>query len=200
MKCNLRIGLFGGSFDPVHTGHIGLAKAARDEFKLDKVVFIPAKHPPHKLKKHLAPAGIRLKMLAAAVKPYKDFAVSRYELRRKPPTYTFQTAAYFKRLYPGSKLFFIIGMDSLAELKTWKKIGSLTKQLLFLTGKRKGAKATGQGPVDSSVRILKSRLPAVSSTQIRRLVSEGKPIKGLVPPGIEKILLDSRIYSEKPNG
>ncbi len=199
MKCNLRIGLFGGSFDPVHNGHIGLAKAARDEFRLDKVIFIPAKCPPHKLKKNLAPAGVRLKMLSAAVKPYKYFAISRYETGRKPATYTYQTVGHFKKLYPGAKLFFIIGMDSLAELKTWKNIGRLTKQLVFIAGKRRGIKVPAKRSAGGYVKFLRGKIPAVSSTQIRGLASKGMPLKGLVAAQVAKIISGNGVYSERPN-
>ena len=153
MTKKLRIGLFGGSFDPVHIGHVALARSARKEFKLDKVIFIPAKVPPHKLQKRLTPANVRLKMLSAAIKPYKKFLISRYEIDRKPPTYTYQTVAHFKRFYPGSKLFFIIGMDSFVELKTWKKIDTLMGQLQFIAGKRHGVSVRPGLPFRESVKV-----------------------------------------------
>jgi len=192
MKCNSRIGLFGGSFDPVHIGHIELARAAREEFDLDKVIFIPAKQPPHKLVKHLSSAAARLKMLKAALKPFNDFTISRYELGRKPTTYTYQTAAHFKKLYPCSELFFIIGTDSLVELDTWKEIGRLVKEVRFIAGKRPGIKTGGR--YCGSVKLLKKKLPGVSSSKVRELSASGRSLRGFVPAPVEKVLRKSRLY------
>ena len=190
----LKIGLFGGSFDPVHAGHIALAAAARDELGLDKVIFIPAKRPPHKLNKQLSPAPARFEMLKAALKPHKKFSVSRYELDRKPVTYTYQTAAHFKKLYPGAELFFVIGADSLAELATWKKIGRLVREVRFAAGRRPGVKPRGR--FLRSVKLLKKKLPGVSSSLVRELAAAGKPLKGLVPASVEKIIRKTGVYGK----
>lgn len=199
MAKQLRIGLFGGSFDPVHLGHIKLSLAAREELKLDKVIFIPAKLPPHKLNKHLSPAKFRTQMLSAAIKPYKFFALSRYELDRKATTYTYQTVARFKKLYPGAALFFIIGTDSLAELRTWKKIGKLASELQFVAGRRPGVSCKGS-PFLGSAKLLKKKLPGVSSSRIRVLAASGRSLKRLVPAPVEIIIQKNGIYGQRHNG
>ena len=198
MKRNLRIGLFGGSFDPVHSGHMALAAAAKRELKLDRVVFIPARIPPHKLSKHPAPGRIRFNMLRAALKKHPGFSVSRYELDRKPPTFTFQTAARFEKLYPRARLFFIIGADSLLELGTWKNIKKLVRRVQFATAGRRGVKITAKTPFYDSVIMLKNIPPLVSSSRIRELAGRGEPLKGLVPPVIERIIRKGHVYKAIP--
>lgn len=193
------IGLFGGSFDPVHNGHIALAKAAMAEFNLDKVIFIPAKNPPHKQKKQPAPAAIRIKMLSAAVKPYKRFSISRYESGRARTTYTYQTAAHFKKIFPKTKLFFIIGADSLVELRSWKNIKKLARTLKFIAAGRQGVKLRKTVPFKRSVEFLTSKIPAVSSSQVRGLALLGKSIKKLVPAPVGKIILANGIYNGRVN-
>jgi nicotinate-nucleotide adenylyltransferase len=191
----MSIGLFGGSFDPVHTGHIKLAEAARRELGLDRVIFIPARRPPHKQNKRLSPARIRLKMLASALKPYRGFSISRYELNRRATTYTYHTAGHFKKLYPRAEIYFIIGGDSLAELRTWKNADKLAETVRFLVGKRPGVKMPSAVPFKRSVIFLKTKLPAVSSSGIRQLASSGSRLAGLVPKGAERIIVKSRVYN-----
>ena len=164
MKNVQKIGLFGGSFDPVHMGHIGLAIGAKKELKLDKVIFIPARIPPHKLSKRPAPAEIRLKMLRAALKNHNGFQVSRYELDRRPPTYTYQTLEHFSRLYPRSKLYFMIGMDSLLELKTWKRTENLFELAQFAVTLRAGVKTPAKTPFRERILMLKTRPAGLSSS------------------------------------
>jgi nicotinate-nucleotide adenylyltransferase len=195
IKRNLRIGLFGGSFDPVHLGHLELACAAKNEYKLDKIFFIPAKRPPHKLNKVLLPAAKRVKLLSLALKPYKSFVISRHELDRKPATFSYQTAAYFRKRFPKAEIYFIIGGDSLAELKTWKNAAKLAATVKLLAGIRAGVSLPAQIPFKNSVYILKNELPKVSSSSIRALASQNKPIKGLVPQNVEKEILKTRMYN-----
>jgi len=192
---NLRIGLFGGSFDPVHLGHIKLALAAKNEYKLDRIFFIPAKCPPHKLNKKLLAAAKRLRLLSLALKPFKSFSISRYELNKKSVTYTYQTAAYFRKLYPCAEMFFIIGGDSLVELKTWKKADRLAETVGFLAGKRAGVKIPADIPFKDSVLFIKHKLPSVSSSCIRALAAMNKPLKGLVPEAVGKAIAKNRIYN-----
>lgn len=195
MRSNLRIGLFGGSFDPVHFGHLELAQAAKDEYKLDKIVFIPAKYPPHKLNKKLLPAAKRLRLLSAALKPFQSFKISRFELKKKSTTYTYQTAAYFRELYPNAELFFIIGGDSLAEIKTWKNIARLAREVKFIVGRRKGARIPSPLPYKNSVLSLKYNIKGVSSTEIRRLAARKARLKGLVPGPVENTIIKNGWYS-----
>lgn len=194
MRKELKIGLFGGSFDPVHNAHLKLAQAAMKELGLGKVIFIPAKYPPHKLGKKLAPAARRVRMLSAALKGCPHFTISRLELNKNRPAYTYQTAAVFKKMFPKAKLYFIIGTDSFVELNTWKNIDKLLETIQFVSGKRPGVKPKRRAPYADRVKMLKAKLPAVSSTQVRKLASEGKTLKGLVPAAVEKIINNCGLY------
>jgi nicotinate-nucleotide adenylyltransferase len=192
MSEKLRLGLFGGSFDPVHCGHLQLALAAQKEFKLQKVVFVPARRPPHKKDKELLPAGKRVRMLSLALAPYPGMSISSFELRRKQTTYTYQTLRHFRRKFPDADLFFIIGSDSLNELSTWKRSDLLFTLCRFIVGRRKGSRPrrTGTAPAD----FLAGCLPAISSSGIRDRVRQGRSIKGLVPPVIERYIRTECLY------
>lgn len=193
MKTVSRIGLFGGSFDPVHRGHIALARMAAHELELDEVIFIPAKKPPHKLSKQLAPARHRASMLKAAIAAYPKFSISDFELKRPSTTFTYQTVEYFKKKFPGSQLFFIIGTDSLADLATWKRIGHLMELCVFVAGKRPGA-AAKNAPHAGKVLFLSKAAPAISSTEIRGLAAAGHSLAGLVSPSVAGYIHRNGLY------
>jgi nicotinate-nucleotide adenylyltransferase len=196
MAGKLRLGLFGGSFDPVHRGHLQLARAAQNAFHLERVLFIPARKPPHKKDRVVSPAAQRLRMLSIALRPYPGLGISRFELRRTATTYTYQTVEYFRKRYPGAKIFFIIGSDSLAELSTWKNAEHLFSLCEFIVGKRAGF--TGATiPRQAVVRFLPHLLPAVSSSLVRRNAAAGHSILKLVPPGVERYIERTGIYKEK---
>lgn len=189
-----RIGVFGGSFDPIHNGHILLAEAARKEFKLDKIIFVPAKQPPHKRSRALSPDKDRLQMLIMALEPYPSFEISYFEIKKKSTTYTYQTVRYFKTKYSDSKFYFIMGSDSLCEIRTWKKWLTLTKSCEFITGKRSGVMLNGRLPYIQSAKFVTVKIPKVSSSSIRERVKRGMPIQQLVPKPVKKYILKNGLY------
>ncbi len=191
----LRIGLFGGSFDPVHSGHLQLARAALSEFRLDRIIFIPARQPPHKQQRKMTAVAHRCAMLSLALRPYRSFRVSKYELNRPSTTYTYQTLRYFHRRFPRAELFFIIGSDSLAELHAWKRSGLLAKLSVFIAGKRPDAPA-GKYLFPGDVRFLKKPIRRVSSSDIRERGAKGRSLKGLVPEAVRKYILKQKLYNE----
>ena len=193
MKRTQRIGLFGGSFDPVHNGHIKLAGLAKREFKLDKVVFIPAYNPPHKKQKSLASPPRRLRMLSLAIGKRKDFEISRYELNLKKPVFSYQTVEHFAKKYGGAILFFIVGSDSLIDLKNWKKPARILELSDIITGIRKGTKRPGN-PAEKRIHLLKEPIPPVSSTIIRKLAGSGAPLKGFVPGNVASYIRKHELY------
>jgi len=132
-----RIGLFGGSFDPIHVGHIEIALEAKKLFNLDEVQFILANASP--FKSSTSDSSERLKILDIALKPYRElnFKSNTLELNRETPSYTYQTVEEFKKLYPSAQLFWIMGSDCFLELKKWKNFSYLIQNLVFLVFKRK---------------------------------------------------------------
>ncbi|OGS03718.1 MAG: nicotinate (nicotinamide) nucleotide adenylyltransferase [Elusimicrobia bacterium RIFOXYA1_FULL_47_7] len=188
MKKILRIGIFGGSFDPVHIGHIGLARAAKLQYKLDKVIFVPAKYPPHKISKRLSSPAVRLKMLRAALNNTAAFSVSRFELVRSGTTYTYQTLKHFKKVYPGAELFFLLGKDSLLDVKNWKNAGLLPRLCGFIAAGRAGAFGHAPAWLTANTEFISGKLPTVSSSGIRKDISLGKSVSRLLPRGVAGLI------------
>ncbi|MCB4791997.1 MAG: nicotinate-nucleotide adenylyltransferase [Elusimicrobia bacterium] len=190
-----RIGIFGGSFDPVHKGHIQLALLSKKEADLDKVIFIPAYHPPHKKNRKLTSQNHRLKMLKLALKPYPFFKVSHFELNSRKPVYTYQTIRYFKNKFNRASIFFILGSDSLSEIKTWKKPELIASSCAIITGNRPGT-VLDSIPYKKSILFLSKVIYDVSSSLIRYNVKKGISIRSLVPKEIERYIKVNGLYNE----
>jgi nicotinate-nucleotide adenylyltransferase len=174
-----RIGLFGGTFNPIHNGHIKMAEAARKQFKLKCVYFIPCGIPPHRAK-DLYPAGLRYKLVAGTVKNKKYFKVLDIEVRKKKPCYTIDTV---KELIKRSKetLYFLIGADEFENLKTWKSPDKLAKMVTFLVLPRPEEKVKIPKIKGLKWHMVHAKPINISSTEIRKKIKEKKSIKDLVP-------------------
>lgn len=194
MQETARLGLFGGSFDPVHNGHIKIASLARRQFKLDKIYFIPAFSPPHKRNRKLTAFKHRLKMLSLALKDFRDLKISYYEINQKRVTYTYQTVGYYKKLFPKAEFFFIFGSDSLRDFDTWKKKAYLLKNCRFIVGKRPGVKASIDKKISRCFKLISIPITPVSSSEIRERVKKGLSIKNLVPKEVEEYIRDNGLY------
>lgn len=198
-----RIGLFGGTFDPIHKGHTHIARAFADELKLDSVIFLPAGDPYHKDGAQ-TPAEHRLAMteLAAAADP--RFAVSDCDIVRGGATYTFDTVQIFRQQFPAARLWWLLGSDSLMKLHTWKKWQTLVKQTHIAVAMREGD-SLGQTPRElhawlgealqnGSVRILQAPLCDISSTRIRQDIRNGSLPDGLIPPQVARYIREHGLY------
>ena len=128
----MRIGLFGGTFNPIHFGHLRVAEEVKEMFYLEKIYFIPSAIPPHKDTTEVANAKDRLFMVEAAISKNPDFELSHAEIDRKGTSYTIDTINHFKSIFPNSQLFFIIGLDAFLEVKTWKSCKNLFEKLPFI--------------------------------------------------------------------
>ncbi len=197
--------LFGGSFDPLHHGHLVVSRAAAETLQLDRVVLIPSAHPPHKTDQRLAPAAARLHMCNAATANDPWFEVSDWELTQPPPSYTLKTVAHFAARLPGAALYWLIGSDTLRELHLWYEIGQLAEQCTFVTAARPGF---DPGPLSElSTSLSKSALARIrahilittprieiSATEIRARRSAGRSIRYLVPPVVADYIAAERLY------
>ena len=166
----MRIGIFGGSFDPVHRGHLKLAQAALEELNLDKVIFVPAYQNPlkHVGNRHAysLPQATRIRLLREALKKSSPrFSVSLCEIRRQGPSYTVDTLRYFKKRYPKAMLYFLSGADVLKNLKRWRAFGEVTRLSRFVVMTRPGHRLS---KAPRGVLTLPFDALPISSTRIRR--------------------------------
>lgn len=182
-----KIGLFGGTFDPIHIGHIKIAEAARDKAKLSEVIFIPAGEPPHKTEKKQENKEDRLEMTKLAVSRHQFFSVSDYEIKLKEKSYSLNLIKHFKKVYPEDKLYFIIGADSLYDLPEWYHYEEFMTLCEFIVISRPGIKKehllnkfSGKEKPFRAFFIDNINI-GISSTQVRQLLKEGESVRQLVP-------------------
>jgi len=185
--------LFGGSFDPVHNGHLLVAAAAHEELPADRVVFIPAWQSPFKPGSKPAPPARRLQMLRIALADRPWCEVDEIELRRGGVSYTIDTLRAYAAHCSGEKLFYLVGADNLAQLGQWRESAELARLAEFVVVPRPGAKPP-QAPPGFKVSMLRGFPMAVSSSQIRERVRAKLPISGLVPRGVEEAIRNNGLY------
>ncbi|NMB40420.1 MAG: nicotinate-nucleotide adenylyltransferase [Firmicutes bacterium] len=199
----LTLGIMGGTFDPVHIGHLVTAEEARQQFGLDYVIFIPAGAPPHKDQKLISSEEHRyiMTMLAVVDNPY--FTVSRLEIDRKSPSYTIDTVRRFFQIYNNElNLYFITGADAILDIKTWKDYGELLEICSFIAASRPGYSFNKLksifGPafkkITKKIHFLEIPAMSISSTYIRRRIAKGKTIKYLTPEPVEQYIYKNRLY------
>jgi nicotinate-nucleotide adenylyltransferase len=184
-----KIGIFGGTFDPIHHGHLILAREAGEALGLDTVIFIPAGASPHKLDQKFTAPDIRLEMLCAAIESEPGFELDPMELRRSSPSYAVDTVEALRQREPDVKVFYLIGEDNVGRLTTWHRFAELSEMVQFVVLARSGVKT--QHPY----RTIRRHLD-ISATDIRNRVATGHSIRYLVPPAVEKIIRDRQLYRE----
>jgi len=193
----LKVGVLGGTFDPVHRGHLALARAARDELALDEVLFVPAGQPWRKAGRIVAPAGNRLAMLRLALEGEPAFRVERLELDRPGPSYTADTLEALRAAGPDDELFCILGEDALADLPNWVRPGRILELAMLAVARREGApKAAVERLPGLSERVvwLKMSPVPVSATEIRERVRRGEPIGEMVPAAVAAYIRERGLY------
>lgn len=186
----MRIGLFGGSFDPFHLGHFLIARTAMETFRLDEVVYLPCAQSPLKKSQPLASAGERLRWLKKGLAGERWAKVSSLEIARLGTSYSVDTASYWRKKNPNAKLFWIMGSDQWKVLPQWKDFKKLARWVHFLVFPRPvpPKKRSGIRMSPLSVRF------DLSSTQIRHRLKQGLSIRGMVLPQIERLVQESRSY------
>jgi nicotinate-nucleotide adenylyltransferase len=169
-----KIGLYGGSFDPIHNGHLILARDAMERLELDKVIFLPARISPHKLDRPPAPPEARCQMLSAAIAAEPRFEMDACEIEREGPSFTIDTVQSFRARHPQAQLYYFIGEDNLAELETWKESHKLLEAAQFVVLSRAGMPVLSRFPTIS-------RHIEISSTEIRKRVARGLSVRYMAP-------------------
>jgi len=187
------LGLYGGSFDPVHLGHLLVAQAALDELGLDRLFFIPAAQSPFKPQDQPAPGPIRLQLLRLALAGQSQCEVDDRELRRGGISYTVDTLRGYADQFPGAKLFYLLGADNAAKLNEWREPTALARLAEFVVVPRPGG-APAVFPPPFRGRILKGFPFGVSSSEIRARVNTGRPIDQLVPAAVAGAIREASLY------
>jgi nicotinate-nucleotide adenylyltransferase len=191
-----RIGLMGGTFDPVHHGHLFAAEEVRYAFSLSQVLFVPAGHPWQKAEASVTPAELRYEMTCIATADEPAFDVSRVEIDRPGPTFTVDTLRQFRACRPGAELFFITGSDAILQILTWKDAEDALGLATFVAVTRpthdlSAVDALGLG---GRVRVLEIPALTISSTDIRRRVAGRRPIRYLVPDAVAAFIDEHGLY------
>jgi nicotinate-nucleotide adenylyltransferase len=198
-------GLFGGSFDPIHIGHLLIARHVAETLGLDRVVFMPSPHPPHKPRESLSPPAHRIEMVRRAIAGEPLFSVSDWEMTHDGPRYTVDTVEHFRAEWgPGVEVCWLIGSDSLGELHTWKDVGRLVERCRIVTVPRPGADAPDLSVLAglvSAARLAQLRRDVlavpridISATDIRRRVRAGRSIRYLIPDSVREYIEASGLY------
>jgi len=183
-----RIGIYGGTFDPIHHAHLIFAREAREMLALEKIIFVPAAISPGK-DSPVASAEMRLSMLRAAIKGETGLVVDECELNRPPPSYTIDTIEEIRRREADSEIYYLIGEDNLSGLANWHRFDRLQKMVRFVVLDRTGTQT------NHPYQVVHRRID-ISATEIRKRIASGRSIRYLVPPAVEEIIRQSNLYRE----
>jgi nicotinate-nucleotide adenylyltransferase len=200
----MRLGIFGGTFDPVHYGHLLLAEQCREQCRLDEVWFLPAGIPPHKQSRAIAPGNARVEMLEFAVAGHPSFRIDRRELVRNGPSYTVETLGELQAEDPSRELYFLVGADSLSDFPTWREPSRILELAMLAVVNRVDAppcpldgirQALGAG---AEQRIQFVTIPGIglSSSDIRRRIRSGNSIRFMTPRAVECYIQAQGLYRE----
>lgn len=187
-----RIGILGGTFNPVHIGHLSIAEMACELLKLNHVIFVPSYLPPHKSGKNIVSAKHRYRMVKMAIADNPHFHISDYEIKKPGKSYSIETVGYLRGLFPKkTRFFFIIGSDLVPALHTWKNIKDLFKAVTFVAVHRPGFKMCKPG---ANVKLITIPGLQTSSSYVRQRITAGKTVKYLVPDKIIRYIKQKRLY------
>ena len=188
----MKIGILGGTFNPIHIGHLILAEEAREKLGLDKIIFVPAYLPPHKDNSNIAPARERLEMVKLAIKGNNHFFVSDVEIKRNGRSYTIDTIKEFKNKFPHDELYFIIGSDLLKYLDDWKDLKDILTMVRFIAATRPGYALE---KIPSYITTMGIRAVDVSGFEVRECIKEKKSFRYLVPESVCNYITKKRLYT-----
>lgn len=200
----MKIGILGGTFDPVHYGHLLMAEICREELQLDEVRFLPAGNPPHKPDRRISDAHARADMLQLAVSGYPEYTVDRREIRREGPSYTVDTLTEFRAQLPDAELFFLMGADSLHDFLTWKDPEKISELATIVAVNRPGwdlpsvdsVKELVGEKIATNVTLVQMPGADLSASELRRRISSGLGLRFMTPRAVEAYLVQHSIYAD----
>jgi nicotinate-nucleotide adenylyltransferase len=219
----MRIGLFGGTFNPIHLGHLRAAEIVQKRFLLDKVLFIPSYTPPHKNSVEIAPPFARLEMVKIACSSYPQFLPSSVEIEAKGKSYSILTVNKIEKMFPEAWIFFILGVDSFLEIETWREYEELLQLCFFIVVSRPGYRLEEAKEITGKYRERMYEIPEsgesseiresllssfqifllpisaldIASTEIRNRAKKGSSLKRMVPDAVEAYIKENRLYKEQ---
>jgi nicotinate-nucleotide adenylyltransferase len=200
----MRIGIFGGTFDPVHMGHLILAEQCRTQAALDQVWFMPSAHPPHKVDRGVTRFEQRCEMIELAIAGHAAFRVERLEKDLPPPSYTAETLAELHRRQPADEFFLLMGSDGLPDLPTWYEPRRVIEQAGLVVVPRPGvmlwtaerlAAALGSDVSAVRLRFVACPMIEIASRELRRAIADGMSIRYMVPRAVEEYIRDRKLYT-----
>ncbi|HZZ79723.1 MAG TPA: nicotinate-nucleotide adenylyltransferase [Gemmataceae bacterium] len=200
----MRVGVFGGTFDPVHLAHLILAEQCREQARLDQVLFVPAAVPPHKQHRAVTPFGQRVEMLSLAIAGNPVFRIDELEKDRPGPSYTVDTLTQLHAARPDDELFFILGTDSLRDLPTWYQPRRILELAGLVIHEREGFPPIPEKDLREALELgsefplrmqnIQAPLIAVSSQDIRKRIGEGHSVRYMIPRAVEAYIAEKGLY------
>lgn len=202
-----RYGIMGGTFDPIHYGHLVAAEMARSKFNLSKVLFIPTGMPPHKDRNDISAPELRYEMVERAIQDNPSFACSALEIERQGASYTVDTLRILNRLWPKHELYFITGTDALREIFSWREAEEILTLTQFIGAARPGFDASDfllnvqleHPEIQGKIHYLEVPALAISSTDIRFRVRHEQPIRYLLPESVRLFIEQKNLYTDNSN-
>ena len=199
----MRLGIYGGTFDPVHLGHLVLAETCREQCRLDRVLFIPAGVPPHKQGRELTAGQLRAEMLEFAIAGQPAFSVDQSEIKRSGPSYTVETLRRLRQEHPDDELLFLMGADSLAEFSLWRdprETAELASLIVVNRGTQSPPELESFMPLLGAAavaRIQRVTMPGIdiSASDLRRRAHAGLSLRYLTPRAVEQFVIEHQVYS-----
>lgn len=197
--------IFGGTFDPIHNGHIHIAYEALYNLEVDEIIFMPAGHPPHKNNRMVTSGKTRYEMVLKAIEGEEKFSISDYEIKNNGLSYTYNTLIHFNKVEPDTEWFFLVGVDSLMALDTWKNIDIILDNCTLVVFSRSGfseksifeMKARIEEENNTKIIFLQMPLLDISSTAIKEKIAQHKVVNYLLPPKVKKIIDEYNLYRDK---
>lgn len=197
-------GLFGGTFDPIHFGHLYIAQEALHRLRLDNILFMPSGNPPHKTTKNKTDANIRYELVKMAIKDEEKFVLSSYEIDNKGLSYTYKTLEYLKWKEPDTKWYFITGVDCLMELDLWKNVADIFKLSTLVVFNRSGykkeeilyQKKAVEEKYNVEIIFLDINPVDISSTEIKNMLKEGRSVSHLLPLNVFNKIVELDLYKD----
>ncbi|MCL2118517.1 MAG: nicotinate-nucleotide adenylyltransferase [Planctomycetaceae bacterium] len=200
----MRYGIFGGSFDPIHWGHLLLAETCLRKANLDRIIFVPSGCSPHRAKAKQTPGELRAEMIELAITGYEEFSVSRFEIEREKTSYTVETVRHFRDSLLDAERFLLVGADMYYDLPHWYEVSEILKTVIPIGVYRPGAPPPHAEVFQDLVpperlelfrrHVVQMPLIEISSTMIREAVAEGESVRFLMPRPVEALIRSHRLY------